>query len=159
MEERFKIKLKEKMSTNFDIEEPLTSNATPLTNVTLTIRVIKSFPYRNVKNIILRDYNLLEKSGYDLYNDCLKYINENGSFRPFRAVKYDTLKVYTHAHKSKTVNLVINFDHDDDEKWLINVTDPNGPKLNQYDIENETEISLYKLDDYQEFVRNPEEKW
>lgn len=147
------------MSVNFDIEEPLTSETTPLTNVTLTIRVVKSFPYRNVKNIILRNYNLLEKNGYDLFNDCLKYINENGSFRPFRTVEYDTLKVYTHAHGSKTVNLVINFDHDDDAKWVIDVKDPNGPKLSEYDIANETEISLYKLEDYQEYVKNPEEKW
>lgn len=143
---------------DYDLEEPLTSNATPLTNVTLTIRVIKSFPYRNVKNLILRDYNLKEKNGHDLLEDVLKHIQTEGAFRPFRNVNYDTMKIYTHAHGSKTVNLVINFDHDDDD-WVIDTKDPQSKKLAEYDIENETEISLYNLEDYVKFKVNPEEKW
>ena len=54
-----------KMSTTFhdyDLEEPLTSNARPLKNSVITIRVIKSFPYRNVKNIVLHDYDLAEQN-------------------------------------------------------------------------------------------------
>lgn len=143
---------------DYDLEEPLTSNATPLTNVTLTIRVIKSFPYRNVKNFVLKSYNLKEKTGHDLFQDCLNHINTDGAFRPFRNVSYDTMKIYTHAHGSKTVNLVINFDHDDDD-WVIDVKTPESKKLADYDIENETEISLYNLDDYIKFKANPEEKW
>ncbi|CCK72802.1 Aim29p KNAG_0L01830 [Huiozyma naganishii CBS 8797] len=142
---------------DYDMEEPLTSTARPLTNVTLTVRVIKSFPYRNVKNLVLANYNLREKTGADLMHDCLQHIKSEGSFRPFRSVDYDTLKIYTHAHRSKTVNLVINFDHDDD--WIIDTRDPQGKKLCEYDIENETEISMYKLEDYQKFKENPEEKW
>lgn len=143
---------------DYDLAEPLTSNATPLTNVTLTIRVIKSFPYRNVKNLILRDYNLKEKTGCDLLEDVIKHIQTEGAFRPFRNVTYDTMKIYTHAHGSKTVNLVINFDHDDDD-WVIDTKDPKGKKLAEYDIENETEISLYNFEDYKKFKANPEEKW
>ncbi|CAL9729627.1 altered inheritance rate of mitochondria protein 29 [Monosporozyma unispora] len=143
---------------DYDLEEPLTSNATPLTSVTLTIRVIKSFPYRNVKNFVLRDYNLKENTGHDLFEDALKHIQTEGAFRPFRNVNYDTMKIYTHAHGSKTVNLVINFEHDDDD-WVIDVKDPKGKKLSEYDVENETEISLYNLEDYVKFKANPEEKW
>lgn len=143
---------------DYDKDEPLTTFSTPITNATITIRVIKSFPYRNVKNIILHNYDLKNKSGKDLLDDSLKYIATNGSFRPFRNVKYDTLKVYTHAHGSKTVNLVINFDHDDDKKWVLDLNDA-SKKLCEYDIQNETEISLYKLDDYVEYKANPVEKW
>ncbi|CCH58724.1 hypothetical protein TBLA_0A09390 [Henningerozyma blattae CBS 6284] len=143
---------------DFNQEEPLTSSSTPLTSCTITVRVIKSFPYRNVKNIIFHDYDLMTKSPQDLFEDSMKYININGSFRPFRNVKYDTLKVYTHAHGSKTVNLVINFEHDDDPKWLLDINE-SDKKLSDYFIENETEISLYKLDDYITYKANPEEKW
>ncbi|CCC70939.1 hypothetical protein NCAS_0G00520 [Naumovozyma castellii] len=143
---------------DYDLEEPLTSNARPLSNVTLTIRVIKSFPYRNVKNLILQDYNLQTKTGYDLLQDVLQHIKTDGSFRPFRNVNFDTMKIYTHAHGSKTVNLVINFDHDDDD-WVLDVQSKDGKKLCEYDIENETEISLYNHDDYVEFKKNPTEKW
>lgn len=69
---------------------------------------------------------------------------------------YDSLKIYTHAHGSKTVNLVINFDHDED--WLLDMNDAEK-KLYQYDIENETELSLFKWDDYVKFKTNPQEKW
>lgn len=142
---------------NYDLNEPLTSTAAPLTDSTLTIRIIKSFPYRNVRNLILRDYDLKNKTGHDLFNDCMKHIQADGAFRPFRTVKYDKMKIYTHAHGSKTVNLVINFTHDDD--WIIDITDPNGKKLCDYDIENETEISLYNEEDYVEYKANPVEKW
>lgn len=144
-------------TVNYDLNEPLTSNTAPLTDSTITIRVIKSFPYRNVKNLILRDYDLKNKTGYDLFNDCLKQIQSEGSFRPFRTIKYDTMKIYTHAHGSKTVNLVINFTHDDD--WVIDTIDPNGKKLFEYGIENETEISLFNEENYLSYKANPEEKW
>ncbi|CCF60482.1 hypothetical protein KAFR_0K01280 [Kazachstania africana CBS 2517] len=147
-------------SLDFDVQEPLTSNATPLTSSTLTIRIIKSFPYRNVKSIVLSNYDLKEKTGHDLFNDVLKKINNEGAYRPYRNVNYDTMKIYTHAHGSKTVNLVINFTHDNPEdNWVLDTKDPNGKKLCQYDIENETEISLFNLEDYLEFKANPVEKW
>lgn len=146
------------MSTNtdYDSEEPLTSTERPLKNATITVRVIKSFTYRNVKNLIFRDYDLQNKTAEDLFNDCLKCIQKEGAFRPFRNVAYDSLKIYTHAHGSKTVNLVINFDHDED--WILDRMD-SGKKLYQYGLENESEISLFKLEDYLSFKANPEEKW
>ena len=143
-------------SIDYDSEEPLTSTVKPLTNATITIRVIKSFPYRNVKNIVFTDYDLKNKTAKDLYEDAIKYVQTNGAFRPFRNVEYDTLKVYTHAHGSKTVNLVINFDHDED--WMLDVRDEKK-KLVDYGISNETEISLFKKKDYTDFKANPEEKW
>ncbi|CDO91758.1 unnamed protein product [Kluyveromyces dobzhanskii CBS 2104] len=146
------------MSTqiDFDTEEPLITTVKPLSNATVTVRVIKSFPYRNVKNLIFTDYDLKSKSAKDLHEDCLKRIQTTGAFRPFRNVVYDAMKIYTHAHGSKTVNLVINFDHDDD--WVLDINDT-AKKLVDYGISNETEISLFKHEDYVEFKANPEEKW
>ncbi|KAL6940805.1 Altered inheritance rate of mitochondria protein 29 [Hanseniaspora vineae] len=143
---------------DYDQDEPLTTSMKPLSMCTLTIRVIKSFPYRNVKPIVLTNYDITSKSAKNLYEEVMKHISSNGAFRPFRNVQYDHMKVYTHAHKSKTVNLVINFDHDDDSSWVLDITD-DEKKLSHYDIANETEISLYKLEDYEKFKANPEEKW
>lgn len=143
-------------STNYDSVEPLTSSGRPLTDSTITIRVIKSFPYRNVKNLVLQGYDLQNKNARELFEDCLKQIQKEGSFRPYRNVEYDSLKIYTHAHGSKTVNLVINFQNDED--WILDLGNE-SKKLYQYGIENETEISLFKYEDYQKFKSNPEEKW
>ncbi|GCF01299.1 altered inheritance rate of mitochondria protein 29 [Zygosaccharomyces mellis] len=143
-------------SFDFDTEEPLTSTGRPLTNATITVRVIKSFPYRNVKNLILQNYDLRSKTPKDLLLDCQQRISTEGAFRPFRSVQFDSLKVYTHAHGFKTINLVINFDHDED--WILDIND-NEKKLYQYGIANETEISLFKWEDYVNFKANPEEKW
>lgn len=142
---------------NYDQNEPLTSNTAPLTDSTITIRAIKSFPYRNVKNIILRDYDLKNKTAHDLFQDSLKHIQTEGAFRPFRTVKFDRMKIYTHAHGSKTVNLVINFTHDDD--WVLDISESSTKKLCDYGIENETEVSLYVESEYEEYKANPVEKW
>lgn len=99
--------------------EPLTSTVRPLSQSILTIRIIKSFPYRNVKNYILKDYDISTKTPKNLLEDIQKIIKTEGSLRPYRTVNYDSLKIYTHAHGSKTMNLVINFEHDDD--WFLNV--------------------------------------
>lgn len=96
------------------------------------------------------------KTAKDLFDDALQHIKTQGAFRPFRNVEYDTLKVYTHAHGSKTVNLVINFEHDDD--WTLDIKNE-SKKLVDYGIGNETEISLFKMADYLTFKENPEEKW
>lgn len=142
-------------SIDFDDMEPLTSTARPLTDSIITIRVIKSFPYRNVKNVVFHGYDLKNKTAADLLKDCLDKVQTDGAFRPFRNVQYDTLKVYTHAHGAKTVNLVINFDHDED--WTLDTA--SDKKLYQYGIENETEISLFKKSDYVAYKASPEEKW
>lgn len=52
-----------------------------------------------------------------------------GALRPYRNVDLDTLKIYTKAHGSKTMNLVINFEND--ENWIL--TDPNKTLL-QYGV-------------------------
>lgn len=99
--------------------EPLTSTVRPLSQSVLTIRIIKSFPYRNVKNYILKDYDISTRTPKDLFEDTKKVINTQGGMRPFRNVAYDSLKIYTHAHGSKTMNLVINFEHDED--WFLDL--------------------------------------
>lgn len=92
-----------------------------------------------------------------LYDKIISTINSEGQLRPYRNVKYDTIKIYVHAHGTKTMNLVINMDHDDDE-WVLDIND-NKKSLAEYSIENETELSIYNKQAYLEYKKNPINKW
>ncbi|ESX01067.1 hypothetical protein HPODL_05154 [Ogataea parapolymorpha DL-1] len=138
------------------MEEPLTSTARPLTDSVLTVRIIKSFPYRNVRNHVFPHVDLKNTTPKQLFDTIIDTINTTGALRPYRGVNYDTLKIYTHAHGSKTMNLVINMEHDDD--WILDLED-NTKTLVDYGIANETELSIFNRAEYEKFKANPEEKW
>lgn len=145
-----------------DIEEPLTSNVRPATDALITVRIVKSFPYRNVKNHVIHSINLKETTPAQLLEQIRKLIATTGALRPYRNVTYDTVKVYTHAHGTKSMNLVINFDHD--ERDILVCEDEQNAKsetktLWDLGVENETEVSVFNYQDYAAFKANPEEKW
>lgn len=142
---------------DYDLEEPLTSTARPLNDSVLTVRIIKSFPYRNVKNYVFQHVDLLNTTPKKLFDLILETIQKEGSLRPYRNVHYDTLKIYTHAHATKTMNLVINMDHDED--WVLDLSADNNRKLVDYGIENETELSIFNWDDYRQYCAHPEDRW
>ncbi|ODV97570.1 hypothetical protein PACTADRAFT_47463 [Pachysolen tannophilus NRRL Y-2460] len=142
--------------SEFDLEEPLTSTTRPLTDAVLTIRIIRSFPYRNVKNYVVQHVDLKNTTPKQLFDQIINTINTTGALRPYRNVAYDTMKIYTHAHGSKTMNLVINMEHDED--WILDLENQEK-KLCDYGVENETELSLFNKQAYEEFKKNPEEKW
>ncbi|CAK9435433.1 uncharacterized protein LODBEIA_P01600 [Lodderomyces beijingensis] len=139
--------------------EPLTSNVRPATDSLITIRIIKSFPYRNVKNIIIKDINLKSTTPLQLLEQVKSEINTSGALRPFRNVEYDALKIYTQAHGSKSMNLVINFEND--EEWTLVKMGKETRDGGLWDLGvcNETEISVFNWQAYLEFKQNPEEKW
>lgn len=80
-------------------------------------------------------------------------IKTKPGWKVYKLIELDTLKLYTHAHGSKTTNLIINLDHDD---WIL--SEPNV-KLGDLDVQNETELSLFRLADYEAFKKDPTEKW
>lgn len=63
----------------------------------------------------------------------------------------DTLKIYTKAHGSKTSNLIINLDHDDE--LMLN---DDEATLADLGIENETEISFFNGAAYRAYQKKPE---
>lgn len=148
--------------SEFDLEEPLTSNVRPATDALITVRIVKSFPYRNVKNYIIPSINLKETTPSKLLDTVREIINTTGGLRPYRNVLYDTIKVYTHAHGSKSMNLVINF-NDDERDILVCEDDENKvckeKSLWDLGVENETEVSIFNYKAYLEYKANPEEKW
>lgn len=68
--------------------------------------------------------------------------------------RVDTLKIYSKAFGSKTMNLAINLEEDD--KLVLSDTEKT---LAEYGVENETDISAFNWADYEEYKKNPEEKW
>lgn len=142
------------------MEDALTSQVRPPTDAVLTIRVIKSFPYRNSRNLVLPSVNLKTTTPTQLLAlVCNKVATESG-WRPFRTAVFDSLKVYTHAHGTKSMNLIINMEHDDDPDWLlISPQAVNSSYLWDLGIQNETELSVFNWQDYCAFKENPEEKW
>ncbi|KAK9376722.1 uncharacterized protein V1513DRAFT_212487 [Lipomyces chichibuensis] len=133
--------------------DPLTSTLRPATDAIITLRVIKSFEYRTERNLILKDIDLTRTTVGDLLELAKKCIMTQSAFRAFRNVEYNTLKLYTKAHGSKTTNLIINLENDD---WILS---DHSKTLQECGIENETEISLFNRTLYEAYKVNPVEKW
>ncbi|KAJ3259403.1 hypothetical protein HK103_002329 [Boothiomyces macroporosus] len=94
-------------------------------------------------------------STYDWCPSDIKYRFDTAKTnceKPYLNVEFDTLKLYFTAHGTKSQNLIINLN---DDGFLTD----NSKKLSQVGIENETEISFFKLADYNVFKANPEIKW
>ncbi|KAI5857005.1 hypothetical protein BZA05DRAFT_415715 [Tricharina praecox] len=127
----------------------------PITDATLTIRVIKNFPYRTYKNVILHHLDLTALTAGELKELVKTHVQTQPGFKAYKTLQPDTLKLYTKAHGTKTNNLIINME--DKEETLMFRDD--SATLASYGCEHETEISFFVLKDYEEFRANPEEKW
>lgn len=71
----------------------------------------------------------------------------------FRKYSFDTMKIETQAHGFKTNDPVINKSDD----HLLMLAD--DLSLADNGIKNETEISFFKKDDYEEYKKNPQSAW
>ncbi|KAG5438693.1 hypothetical protein PCANB_002413 [Pneumocystis canis] len=123
-----------------------------MNNATITIRLIKSFVYRTIKYLILHEVNLEQTTVYELQQRIQKEIKTRSEFNTYATYPFDTLKIYAYAHKTKTSNRVINLDHDE---WIL---DP-IMTLATCGIQHETELSFFRMSDYEQFKACPEEKW
>jgi hypothetical protein len=114
----------------------------------LTIRLIRSFEHRNVKNIVLKidDKNILVKDLKLLINSEIKNGSKHNIPPPLRTFNYDTLKIEHVPFKSKSTDPIINCENDDD---LI-LKDESSVN----ELVNETEISYFLLKDYIHYKEN-----
>lgn len=140
-------------SQHLHLMDPLSNATKPSTDATITVRVIKSFKYRNVKNLLLSHLDLTTTTVAELLKICKQEIGTRSGWMPYRNVDYDTFKFYTKAHGSKTTNLVINLDN---EEWILN--DP-SKFLVQCGLEHECEVSLFNRADYDTFILDPQQSW
>lgn len=134
-------------------DDTLTNLARPRTSATLTVRVIKSFEFRTERSLVLRDIDLDTTTVGDLKEITRNAIQTQPGWKPYRSAHFDTLKLYTQAHGAKTTNLIINLDHDE---WILS---DDGKSLSECGLENETEVSFFNRDLYENFKLNPQTRW
>ncbi|KAF8942211.1 hypothetical protein BGZ52_012755, partial [Haplosporangium bisporale] len=77
--------------------------------------------YRTSKNLILHNVDLTSTTVAQLRQSIIEKVKVTAGFKPYQNVVFDTLKLYTKAHGAKTMNLIINMDHDED--WILNNDD------------------------------------
>ncbi|KAJ1854574.1 hypothetical protein GGH12_003645 [Coemansia sp. RSA 1822] len=119
--------------------------------VLITVRIIKSFEYRTCRNMVI-PVDIKTSTIDQLKQQCQELINSDSKFKPFRTVKFDTLKIYTQAFGNKTQNLIINLE---DAGFL----EDGDAILQDVGVISETELSLFNREAYDAFKKNPEIKW
>ncbi|KJE90654.1 hypothetical protein CAOG_01929 [Capsaspora owczarzaki ATCC 30864] len=120
--------------------------------VIITVRCIRSFEHRALKSLVLHGVDLAHTSGGDLMALVKQRIQTAPGFAPFRAIAYDTIKIHSQAFGAKTNNPIINLDHDD---WVL---DP-ARTLHEQGVKHETELSMYRLEDYNTYKAHPSTVW
>ncbi|XP_078321684.1 UPF0538 protein C2orf76 homolog isoform X2 [Crassostrea virginica] len=103
---------------------------------TVTVRLIRSFEHRNLKHVVYHDVDLSQNTKV---------------FKDF--VRNDTLKISHKAYGTKSNDPVINLE--DDENLILK----DEHTLKENGIENETELSFFRLEDYLVYKENPHLVW
>jgi hypothetical protein len=121
--------------------------------VTLTIRLIRSFEFRNWKPVVIRKVNLnwtLE----ELTEAVDKAVKSSSLPPPFKNFSYDCFKIEYQAFGLKTNDPLINTE--EEEKLTLKP----GLTLASQGVKSETEISYFRKSDYEEYKKkkgvNPE---
>ncbi|GJQ08333.1 hypothetical protein GpartN1_g124.t1 [Galdieria partita] len=118
----------------------------------LNIRLIKSFEYRNIRYLLLKNI-LPSTTGRELKQLIDIKIRSSPNLATFVNCPFDTIKVYTLSDQSfKDQSLVINFDHED---WIIR----DNETLQSKGISSGAEVSYFNMEQYQRFKENPIMKW
>ncbi|EFA83354.1 hypothetical protein PPL_04147 [Heterostelium album PN500] len=107
----------------------------------LTIRVVKSLEYRNIKNLLVHGSDLnMKVSEFKKY--VLEKIQTTAGFLPFRTLDLNTMKIFFIPHKQKPNNLTINLENDEN-----------------YILKDDLTLSEQGVADYQKYKSNPTDKW
>jgi hypothetical protein len=121
---------------------------------TVTVRLVRSFEYKTVRNVYFKDLDLDNTTLEELKRMVDDRVKTTDNLRFLEKIPFDTLKIYSQPHGAKTSNPVINLS--DDEKLLL----PDWSKsLSSLGFQNETEVSLFVKSDYEAYKSNPVFKW
>ena len=107
--------------------------------------MIKSFEYKTVKNILV---NVSEDITTQELIQIIK--REQLNHKVYKDLNLDTLKIYFKKFGNKSQNLVINIQGEDLEA---------GKSLKDQGIEDETELSFFNQQAFEQYKLNPELKW
>ncbi|XP_067649791.1 UPF0538 protein C2orf76 homolog [Haliotis asinina] len=117
-------------------------------NVTITVRLVRSFTHRNVKHLVYHNVNTGQTVA-----DFRQMLDEDIPTRqslppPFKKFTYDTLKISHKAYGAKTADPIINRDRDEELILLPEKT------LAECGVENETEVSYFLMEDYRAYQQD-----
>uniref|UniRef100_F6W5M9 Chromosome 18 C2orf76 homolog n=1 Tax=Equus caballus TaxID=9796 RepID=F6W5M9_HORSE len=137
--------------------------------VTVTVRLIRSFEHRNFRPVVYHGVNLDQT-----VKEFIVFLKQDIPLRtslppPFRNYKYDKLKIIHQAHKSKTNELVLSLEDDDrlllkedgtlQAAGIVRLYEANC-RVGKASCEaNETEIAFFCEEDYKNFKANPVSSW
>ncbi|XP_060631417.1 UPF0538 protein C2orf76 homolog isoform X1 [Anolis sagrei] len=122
-------------------------------DVTLTVRLVRSFEHRNFKPVVYHGVNLDQT-----VKEFIQFVKNDVALRttlppPFKKYKYDTMKIIHQAHGSKTNELVVSLE--DDDKLML----AEDSTLKAAGVANETELAFFCMDDYRKYKANPIATW
>ncbi|XP_029461181.1 UPF0538 protein C2orf76 homolog isoform X2 [Rhinatrema bivittatum] len=121
--------------------------------VTVTVRLVRSFEHRNFKPVVYHNVNLSQtvKEFISLVKNDIPL--RTGLPPPFKKYLFDTLKIIHQAHGSKTNELVVSLE--DDERLILK----DESTLKAAGVANETELAFFCMEDYRTYKANPVSSW
>lgn len=140
---------------------PASSASVPVSDsssATLTVRLIKSFEYKNYRNVVFHNVSLSDLNVGKVEGMVRERIAAspllNRLFPTDSPMPLDTFKMYYQRHAAKTNNPIINIG--EDEKLVLC---DHTKSLDKLGFSHETEISFFNWDQYQTFINDPKFKW
>lgn len=158
----------------------------PATDAIITVRIIKSFAFRSMKALVLKNVDLTTTTVDALKEMCKLQVRTSASFKPFRtwADKFGEYgkqgELYESYHDSyhplfpphalpfslpDTLKIYTRAHGAKTTNLIINLDHPEwvleaGEKtLFELGLENEAELSLFHRPDYEAFLKDPETRW
>ncbi|XP_069080431.1 UPF0538 protein C2orf76 homolog [Pleurodeles waltl] len=121
--------------------------------VTITVRLVRSFEHRNFKPIIYHNVDLNQT-----VKEFITHVQNDVPMRPglpppFKKYTYDTMKIIHQAHGSKTNELVVSLE--DDERLILK----EESRLKDAGVANETEVAFFSKEEYTSYKANPVLAW
>lgn len=121
---------------------------------TVTVRLIKSFEYRNWKPLVLSNLNLDEMTLMDLARIVKEHLDTDKHYEQYRSISFDCWKIHSQPHGAKTSNPVINLSDD-----YGSIMEHSPLPLSQLGFQHETEVSYFNRLHYEVYKLNPVTKW
>jgi hypothetical protein len=125
---------------------------------TVTVRLIKSFEFKNFRNVVFHGLNLSSLNITDLERMTRERIAASPLLSKLFPIDsqfpLDTFKRYYTRHAAKTNNAIINMG--DDQNLVLC---DHSKSLSDLGFTHETEISFFNWDQYPEFCNDPKFKW
>ncbi len=132
-----------------------TANGTSSASATITVRLIKSFDYKNYRNLVFHGLDLTSTNLNQLAELVSQRISQNVVLsRLFPSDFLDTFKLYYQPHSAKTSNPIINVGGDE-KLVLVDWV----KSLLEVGLVDGCEISYFNWSQYESYIKDPKALW